>query len=557
MSGASQRGVATKAVQAAVAATSQGSTARELDLPPSSSKNPKSKDGGTIASVFASLSGEGEAILPERFAELKRSIIRSPQRAQLLKKAFDEVLVSLDSELNKVIQHGNRLVPQIQYPGDEAANLPVHKWLDAEQLRAVKKRGSVIVKGVIPEQTALVWKEHIRDYVRANPSTRGFPDDNPQVFELYWSRAQLAARSHPSFLATSRAFLSLFHAPAQKTRSTSASAQPPTSLTASIRTPLTYADRLRIRLPGDSAFALGPHIDGGGIERWECPSFRGCWSKVLGPSEGGDLDVNQSQRLAWEEHDSWSLGPNGERLSARTDMYDGPGQCGVFRPWQGWLSMSRTAPSEGTLKVLPLLKETTAYIVLRPFFKSIMQPGDVAAKNADGSWSSAYLSPENWKLDTESSDFPGCTLGRNIELNGNTHPHLKLDRSMLSIPEVGPGDVALWHCDLVHAVEAQHTGAPGKDSSVMYIPAIPLTKMNAQYVASQANAFRAGIPPSDFPGGAGETSFVGRGRPEEVKGEEARAAMGLGPIAIRKDMGHAELELVREANALFANAAKS
>ncbi|KAK9246399.1 hypothetical protein V1506DRAFT_535444 [Lipomyces tetrasporus] len=37
----------------------------------------------------------------------------------------------------------------------------------------------------------------------------------------------------------------------------------------STRHPLIYADRLRIRLPGDAQFTLGPHIDGGSIERWE------------------------------------------------------------------------------------------------------------------------------------------------------------------------------------------------------------------------------------------------------------------------------------------------
>jgi len=39
----------------------------------------------------------------------------------------------------------------------------------------------------------------------------------------------------------------------------------------STTTPVSYYDRLRIRFPGDSVFALGPHIDGGSLERWEDP----------------------------------------------------------------------------------------------------------------------------------------------------------------------------------------------------------------------------------------------------------------------------------------------
>ena len=34
---------------------------------------------------------------------------------------------------------------------------------------------------------------------------------------------------------------------------------------------LTYGERLRIRKPGDTTFTLGPHLDGGSIERFEDP----------------------------------------------------------------------------------------------------------------------------------------------------------------------------------------------------------------------------------------------------------------------------------------------
>jgi hypothetical protein len=37
--------------------------------------------------------------------------------------------------------------------------------------------------------------------------------------------------------------------------------------------PLAYADRVRIRQLGDAGFALGPHVDGGSVERWEPESY--------------------------------------------------------------------------------------------------------------------------------------------------------------------------------------------------------------------------------------------------------------------------------------------
>lgn len=308
----------------------------------------------------------------------------------------------------------------------------------------------------------------------------------------------------------------------------------------SLNNPLTYCDRLRIRLPGDSAFALGPHIDGGGVERWEDATFRGVWSDIL------QLD-KATGNVNWTAHDSWSLGPLAQRLGAQTDMYNGAGACSVFRPLQGWLSMSSTGVNEGTLRVLPLLQSATAYIILRPFF----QP--VQSEKECGGIGERYLSPDNWRFNASSPDFPGCSLGRNIELSSQTHPHLKLDQTMTSIPRVDAGDCALWHCDVVHAVESEHKGVAGKDSSVMYIPVIPLTKVNFDYVLGQRQSFIDGTPPSDFPGGQGECAHKGRGRPDDITHQPGRRAMGLEPFAIRDDVSKAERALIAYCNAQLAS----
>lgn len=120
-------------------------------------------------------------------------------------------------------------------------------------------------------------------------------------------------------------------------------------------------------------------------------------------------------------------------IKTRTDQ-----QCGVFRAFQGWTSLSSTGPKEGTLRVYPHIREQTAYTLLRPLFKEL-QPRS-ALSHED------YLSAENWVLDMESTRFPGAPLARGQELNNETHPHLELERSMVSIPRVKPGDQAWWHC---------------------------------------------------------------------------------------------------------------
>lgn len=43
----------------------------------------------------------------------------------------------------------------------------------------------------------------------------------------------------------------------------------------------------------------------------------------------------------------------------------------AFRSWQGWLALSDQGPSDGGLQVFPLLKESTAFTILRPFASDV------------------------------------------------------------------------------------------------------------------------------------------------------------------------------------------
>lgn len=49
-------------------------------------------------------------------------------------------------------------------------------------------------------------------------------------------------------------------------------------------------------------------------------------------------------------------------------------QSSVFRTFQGWLAMSQTAPTEGTLRVFPDVLLSNAYIILRPFMRPKHEP---------------------------------------------------------------------------------------------------------------------------------------------------------------------------------------
>ncbi|KAF8588742.1 DUF1479-domain-containing protein [Ramaria rubella] len=452
----------------------------KTQTPPRDSKAP-----GTIASLFDSLTGAEVTPLPQRFADLKRKLVPTPEAERALERGWERLLDELMVMNNVWADKGTENIPCIAYEelvGSDNASVAA---------QAVRACGTVVVKRVVDENVAVGWMEGIRDYVKKNPGVKGFPEHDPQVYELYWSPSQIAARSHPRMLNLLARLNTLYTA----------------SLSTSISLihPILYADRCRSRHPGDTSFSLGPHADSGTLERWEDETYSSVYKNIV--LEG------------WEKWDPWSVDG---RVKAKTDIYDAPGGCSVLRTFQGWLSLSSTGPGEGTLRVHPSIKHATTYFWMRPFFAPVKPLTAFHSKDLDNS---GFLSPSNWRLDLDSTTFPGSPIGRGQEFSDATHPHLELGRVMTSVPRVEPGDCVFWHCDSIHAVESTHSGTV--PSSVMYIPSAPLTAQNAIYMARQRDAFVRGVPPPDFPGGAGESEFVGRAGVKHLEGEGGRAGMGF------------------------------
>jgi hypothetical protein len=46
---------------------------------------------------------------------------------------------------------------------------------------------------------------------------------------------------------------------------------------------------------------------------------------------------------------------------------------------------------------------------------------------------------------------------------------MSLEKTMTSVPNVRPGDMVFWHCDLIHAVEEMHEG-PGDSAGKIHHP---------------------------------------------------------------------------------------
>ncbi|KAG1731838.1 DUF1479-domain-containing protein [Suillus paluster] len=438
---------------------------------------------GTIADVFTTLGGSEIAPLPDRFAQLKKDVLieMGATNASIV-QAWKEVLAALEERTEEIVRLGGKAIPRVSFTD-------IERGLSDAQKEDVKKAGVVVVTGAVPREEASQWKASVKEYIAANP-VKGFPAHDIQVYELYNSKPQIAARTHPAILRTQQELLQLWHDPSDKH--------------VDFSTPISYFDRLRIRTPGDTSFSIGPHIDGGSVEHWEDPAFRRVFRRIL---EGG---------TGWRSYDPFDVS---SRMNATHNLYSASNQCSVLRCWQGWTSLSTTGVGEGTLRVLPMLSLATAYIILRPFFRLGPAGGE-------------------WELDLDSNSFPGSVLGKTQEFNEETHPHLRLGETMTSIPEVQPGDQVYWHCDVVHAVEKIHGGQ--QDSSILYIPAVPLCLENASYLRDQRANFVHGLPSPDFPGGSGESTFTGRATLQDITTRQGRQAIGLEPF-VSKGVGNDEL----------------
>ncbi|KAI5208756.1 DUF1479-domain-containing protein [Aureobasidium subglaciale] len=433
------------------------------------------KKPGEISDAFASVSGLMQKSLEPRFATLKSDLIAGKEDA--LEKSFHRLLEALREEIAVIKALGSKVIPEIDFRDIKDSS----SVFSTEY----KKRGAAIIRNVIPPVEAMEMKEELQKYIAANPQTKAFPKDNPQVYELFWSPTQISARCHPYLLAAQRFLLSHCHSKdAQALVSTAH--------------PTIYADRLHIRSPGDSInFPLDPDISGGGPERWE-------------PVGYGHTRVYDSiWQGCWEDHDPWEIS---SRLGIKSDCT------------QGWLSLSTIKANEGTLLVNPMLKHATAYSLLRPFFSAKSGPMNPGSGVLDES----FLSPDNWVLDCpQTSWVQGASPGKDHELTDVLYPHHELQSTMVHLPEVRPGDYVAWHCDQIYAVDREHRGIA--DSSVLYIPACPLTVQNAEFLARQRQAFLAGLPCPDFQGGIGEADHVGRPGVAEV--EKASQGKNAGMVA--------------------------
>jgi len=115
----------------------------------------------------------------------------------------------------------------------------------------VRDRGCVILRNVVSEEEASGWEASLKDYVKRHPGVGGFPKARPAGWNVFWTKAQVEARSHPRVMEAMKSVSKLWHVNDPKV---------PVDLDSQV----VYPDRIRIRYPSNdpSQFPLAPQRDG-------------------------------------------------------------------------------------------------------------------------------------------------------------------------------------------------------------------------------------------------------------------------------------------------------
>ncbi|KAI0198877.1 hypothetical protein F4808DRAFT_247627 [Astrocystis sublimbata] len=517
-----------------------------------SRQRPISSPQNSMEPPVLSFYGTQPVPLPSRFASLKGRLVKGHESA--LEDSWRRLILALRDEIKHIDEHRTELIPSIDFTSinDSAKVTPFEASL--------KRHGIGVIRGVVPAEDAGHWVEETKKYLETKHEFKPPPAQDPTCFDFFWTPAQVRSRAHPNMLQAQRFAMALWNSNDDDRLAT--------------RFPITYADRIRIEStaangiitvngvaevpaslslsPEDSLIAAAAaasnasiaQVDNGSLERWELDGYGRC---------GLYDDIFRGN---WEAYNAWD--PAG-RVNATSDLYNGAGACSMMRMFQGILALTVVEP--GMIRLLPSPKLSTVYFLLRPFFSPKEAAPESGCEDAE-KWD-RYLHPDNWGLDAEQTTIiHGAVPGHAQRVTAAWHPHLQLDRSLVTPPTLQAGDYIVWHPD--QAYQFSNTNYRGgvassssadtdnntsigsgsnhsktetsKTSMLVYSPAAPLTQTNALFLARQRKAFLRGHPGPDFDStGTGlgseapHTGRLGEKEIREVGGEEGLRAMGLAP----------------------------
>mgnify|MGYP001227812104 FL=1 len=314
---------------------------------------------------------------------------------------FKKIEKYIQKEVAIIKESKDSIIPEIEFEDISIKDQMIIK-------DKVFKRGCVIIRNVFDKKKVRELNEDLDKYVLENNYfedqkkkigiDKYFSDlksGKPQIFGLYWSKAQSEIR-HSKEMETVKKWLNnLWNYNYEGKNVFDPNRE------------LVYADRVRRREPGDDTLGLSPHCDAGSIERWTDKAYQKIYNDIF-----SDNFEN--------------FNPYDARYRDETIEFESPAVAHVFRTFQGWTALTEQGPNDGTLQLIPIVKGMS-YVLTRALLDDV---------------------PEN--------ELCGSKAGKALSINEKYHSLLL--EGLISIPKMNPGDTIWWHPDVVHAVEEKHQG---------------------------------------------------------------------------------------------------
>lgn len=355
--------------------------------------------GGTISRItglphWESTPGDLAAATREIKAAIRAKIERESGKsvAEVFAQLEEHIRAEV-AEIKAAKERGEQVWPVLDYADIEAGRIT------PEQRAQIKRRGCAVIRGHFDRDQAVAWDGELVDCVESNhffENYRGPGDDffstvgsKPEIYPVYWSPTQMAARQHPR-MATVQAFLNSMW------RSESEGRQWFDPNVDSL-----YPDRIRRRPPGTNSAGLAEHLDPGTLDLWMTEGYQQHFRHLF----SGDVTA----------YDPWD-----PAYRTEASQYPGTTMCSAFRTFQGWTALSDMAFDQGVLHTVPI-PTAMAYLMLRPLLD-----------------------------DVADDEMCGVTTGKTFPANAAWHPLLM--EAVTGIPSVEPGDSVWWHCDMIHSV---------------------------------------------------------------------------------------------------------
>ncbi len=324
---------------------------------------------------------------------IRDEMLRNGRTVETVMAEIEDFIAAEIADIEATRRSGQEVWPIVNYSDIASGSIT------DDQRAYIRRRGCVVVRGTFERESAEEWDRDIVEYVETNrffekyqgPGDDFFEtvDSKPEIYPIYWSKAQMEARQHPR-MAITRSMLNrcwTFESDGRQWFDPDHD--------------LLYPDRIRRRPPGSNSAGLGTHLDPGTIDLWMSEKYQ----IAFRPLFQGDF----------ASYDPWDAS---HRVEAQS--YPGSTMCSAFRTFQGWTALSSMARDQGVLHTVPIAK-AFGYLLLRPLLD-----------------------------DVADDDLCGVRLSRSFPVNERFHSILT--PALSPIPDVEPGDTVWWHCDMIHSV---------------------------------------------------------------------------------------------------------